>query len=310
MKRREFLSTVAMLAGAFDYRSELASAGVSPRPGRRWQPQYSICSEIFEGWSVEKTAPVIAKIGYKALEIAPFWLAEHVDAISTQRRKEIRRVLSDHGLVCSGLHWLLITPKWLHVTTPDEKVRSQSWEYVGKLIDLCADLGGKAMVLGSPKQRTSLGIPAPQAVDNLVAGLRQVAPHAGERGVFLCMEPIPRNQQCDVVNTMAEAAGVVKRVNHPAVQSMFDVHNTADETESADRLIHQYAPIVRHVHINEMDGSYPGSRGYDFKPVFRALKEINYRGWTSLEVFDFKPGAEKIARESMDFMKRVAAQVS
>ncbi len=300
----------ALAVGAFDCESEVAGASVLRKPLRRWQPRYSICSEIFEGWSVEKTAPVIGRIGYKALEIAPFWLAEHVDSISAQRRKEIRRVLSDHGLVCSGLHWLLITPKWLHVTTPDEKVRSQSWEYVAKLVDLCADLGGKIMVLGSPKQRTSQGIPAAQAVDNLVEGLRQAAPHAGRRGVVICMEPIPSNQRCDVVNTMAEAADVVRRVSHPAVQSMFDVHNTADETEPADRLITKYAAMIRHVHVNEMDGSYPGTRGYDFKPVFRALKEVNYQGWASLEVFDFKPGAEKIAQASMDFMKRVAAEVS
>lgn len=274
-----------------------------------WKPRYSICSEIFEGWSVEKTAPFISSIGYRALEIAPFWLSDHVDSISPKRRKEIKSVLGDNGLVCSGLHWLLITPQWLHVTTPDEKIRNDSWDYVRKLVDLCADVGGKIMVFGSPKQRTSRGVPAAKAVQNLVNGFVKVAPHAGERGITICMEPIPSNQQCDVVNTMKEAADVVKRVRHHALQSMFDVHNTADETEPLDRLIKKHAGIIRHVHVNEMDGSYPGTRGLDFKPVFRALKEIRFPGWVSLEVFDFKPGAEKIARESIQFMQRVMAEI-
>lgn len=273
-----------------------------------WQPRYSICSEIFEGWSVEKTAPVAGKIGYKGLEIAPFWLSDHVDSISPQRRREIKSVLADNGMVCSGLHWILITPKWLHVTTPDNKVRNDSWDYVRKLVDLCADLGGKIMVFGSPKQRTSQGIPPAQAVRNLVAGFVKTAPYAGQRGVTICMEPIPSNQQCDVVNTMRDAADVVKRVRHQALQSMFDVHNTSDEKEPLDRLIKKYSSIIRHVHINEMDGSYPGTRGLDFKPVFRALKEIRFPEWVSLEVFDFKPGAEKIARESMQFMQRVVSE--
>src|SRR5215813_2184939 len=295
MQRRAFLqSTVS---------SMLVPAVAAARS--KWTPHYSICSEIFEGWNVEKTAPFISKLGYRGLEIVPFWLADHVDAVPPKRRTEIRRVLADNGVVCSGLHWLLITPKWLHVTTPDAKVRNDSWDYVRKLTDLCADLGGKIMVFGSPKQRTSQGIPAKLAVNHLVEGMARVAPHAGQRGVTICMEPIPSNQSCDVVNTMQEAAEVVKRVGHRAIQSMFDVHNTSDEKETADRLIRKYSRIIRHVHINEMDGSYPGTRGYDFKPVFSALKVIGYRGWTSLEAFDFKPGTEKIAVESMEFMRRV-----
>lgn len=310
LDRRTFLqvSAAALAAGSAATLETLTAAQRSGRRLAAWRPRYSICSELFEGWSVERVAPVIGKLGYTGLEIAPFWLEDHVDKVSPARRREIKRVLADHNVVVSGLHWLLITPPWLHVTTPDEKVRNDSWDYVLKLIDLCADLDGKIMVFGSPKQRTSKGIPARQAVTNLVEGFKRIAPHAASRGVVICMEPIPTNQNCDVVNTMAQAAGVVARVGHSSIQSMYDVHNTSDETLPADLLIARHAPIIRHIHINEMDGGYPGSRDYDFKPLFRALRKINYQGWTSVEVFDFKPGAEKIASESIAFMKKVVAE--
>src|SRR3989454_12336413 len=48
-------------------------------------------------------------------------------------------------------------------------------------------------------------------------------------------------------------------------------------------LIHQYQSYIRHVHVNEMDGRYPGTGSYDFKPLFAALAECSYQGWVSLE---------------------------
>jgi sugar phosphate isomerase/epimerase len=41
---------------------------------------------------------------------------------------------------------------------------------------------------------------------------------------------------------------------------------------------------------------------YDFKPVLRTLKRLGYKGWISLEAFDFSFGAERISRESIDYL--------
>jgi sugar phosphate isomerase/epimerase len=86
---------------------------------------------------------------------------------------------------------------------------------------------------------------------------------------------------------------------------MFDTHNTVAETEPHDALIRRYAAEIRHVHINEMDGRHPGTGGYDFRRVLRALHDNNYTGWVSLEVFQFQPSGEQIARETMAYLRSI-----
>ena len=65
-------------------------------------------------------------------------------------------------------------------------------------------------------------------------------------------------------------------------------------------------PLIRHIHLNEMDGSHPGAKDYNFSPVFAILEKLKYHGWVSVEAFDFEIGAESIARLSMEHMRKAA----
>ena len=103
--------------------------------------------------------------------------------------------------------------------------------------------------------------------------------------------------------------GVVKRIGSPAVQSMFDTHNTAGETLPHNQLIEKYYPYLKHVHLNEMDGRYPGTGNYPFEPVLRTLARLPYDGWLSVEVFDFKPDGETVARNAADFLRRLTYRI-
>jgi D-psicose/D-tagatose/L-ribulose 3-epimerase len=105
--------------------------------------------------------------------------------------------------------------------------------------------------------------------------------------------------QCDVVLTLAEAAGIVREIASPAIQTMFDVHNAIDETLPHAEMVDRYFDYIRHVHVNELDGRHCGAGDYDYKPVLEVLRRRNYAGWVSLEAFDFTPGADRLAAESL-----------
>ena len=97
--------------------------------------KHAICNEVYEQWPLEKTCASIRRIGYSGIEIAPFTLAERPAEISTDNRSRIRDTIRDHGLTFAGLHWLMVSPKGLHVTTPDRALRERSWRHILELID-------------------------------------------------------------------------------------------------------------------------------------------------------------------------------
>ena len=111
------------------------------------------------------------------------------------------------------------------------------------------------------------------------------------------------------MNRLEEAASLVRQIDSPAVRTMFDIHNTEGETLSAPQLIDRYMPVIGHVHLNEMDGRRPGTGSYNFAALFQALERHHYAGWCSLEVFDFRPTGEAVAREAWAFLTSVSPRL-
>jgi sugar phosphate isomerase/epimerase len=218
----------------------------------------------------------------------------------------------EQGLEFVGLHWLLTSPAGLHATARDEAVRRRTWEYIGRLIDLCADLSGcrsernGVMVFGSPKQRsTADGMSVKEAVDIFTHEIAHLAPHAECCGVTILVEALP-SDQTDVINHLSEAVAIVRQICSPAVQTMFDTHNTADETEPHPELLKRYFSHIRHVHVNEMNGQEPGMGDYDFATLLKTLSELHYSGWISVEAFDFSRDPDEIAKRAIDHLKTAA----
>jgi D-psicose/D-tagatose/L-ribulose 3-epimerase len=270
----------------------------------------SICNEMYEKRPFADVCRGVHDIGYSGIEISPFTLADRPADVTSTQRREYRQSIVHAGLSFVGLHWLMVSPPGLHVTAPDRALRERSWQHITDLIDLCADLGDNGvMVFGSPKQRCTIdGLSREEATKNYTEGLAGVAPHALDRGVTILVEALPIGQ-CDVITTLAEAVSIVNQIGSPAVQTMFDTHNAVDEVDSHAALVDRYFDVIRHVHINEMDGRHPGTGGYDFKPVLDVLRRRQYGRWISLEVFDFKPGPEKIATDSLRFIEREIEQL-
>jgi len=273
--------------------------------------KFAICQELFEDWDWERQCKVASEIGYTGLEVAPFAISDQIADVSTEELETYRKQAADHGLEIIGLHWLLAKTEGLHLTTADSAVRKATADYLAMLGNVCADLGGDLMVLGSPFQRNlEEGMSRETAYQNAAEVLKSAMPRMADRNVRICMEPLT-TKETDFVNTCADAMELIEMVNEPNLVLHQDVKAMLGaESESLPDLIHKFAPHVGHFHVNDTNLLGPGMGDTDYAPIMKALLESNYQGWVSVEVFDYSPGCEKIARESFEYMQEILKQIS
>ncbi|HZT81235.1 MAG TPA: sugar phosphate isomerase/epimerase family protein, partial [Gemmataceae bacterium] len=240
---------------------------------------------------------------YTGLEVAPFTLAPRITDVSAEERRTLRRQAEDAGLQILGLHWLLAKTEGLHLTSPDEAVRRRTADYLVELARCCRDLGGDLMVFGSPAQRrVPAGHTREQAAGFALDTFRRAAPGIADCGVTVCLEPLSP-PEADFLNTAREAVELLDRLDHPSFALHLDVKAMATDEAPAPELIRRHAARLGHFHANDPNLRGPGFGNTDFVPIFRALKDIAYRGWVSVEVFDYSPDPETIARESIRYMR-------
>lgn len=266
--------------------------------------RFGICNELFEDWDFADVCATIKRLGYDAIEIAPFTLASRIDALSGARRSEIARIVADHGLETIGLHWLLAKTEGFYLTSPDAAIRRKTGDYLVSLAEACRDLGGSILVFGSPKQRDLLpGVTYQQAIDYCVETFVRIAPAIAAAGVEFCLEPLAKSET-NFLNTCAEAEDLLARVNHPNFKLHMDVKAQSGETgTTVPELIRLHAARAGHFHAQDVNLRGPGMGDVDFGPILRALVESGYDRRVSVEAFDFSPGAEETARRSLECLK-------
>ena len=195
----------------------------------------ALCNEVLAPWTFEAQCAYASRLGYRGLEVAPFTLADDPATITDAQAAVWRRMASDHGLAISGLHWLLVRPDGLSISSPDRKVRERTVDFVRRLVDLCALLGGTYLVHGSPAQRNPS---AGQSLEDALARATEcwiaAGVHAGQAGLAYCVEPLS-SDQTRVVNTIAQAMRIVEGANLPGLRTMLDTSSAGPLRGRADR---------------------------------------------------------------------------
>ncbi len=266
--------------------------------------KFAICNETFKDWPFDKAFAFAAECGYTGMEIAPFTLANYATEISAQQRQEVCKLAEDTGLEVVGLHWLLAKTEGFYLTSPDADVRRRTSDYFIELARLCADLGGKILVCGSPKQRDILpGVTHAQAMDYAAEVFGRALPAFEQYDVTAALEPLGPEETNFLVTT-AETVQLIERIGSPHVRLHLDCKAMSTESTPVPDLIRQYHGLTAHFHANDPNRQGPGFGKLEFVPILRALGEVDYRGWVSVEVFDYTPGIERLAAESLSNLQR------
>jgi sugar phosphate isomerase/epimerase len=274
--------------------------------------KFAICNEMFGDRPFADTFSTIRKLGYTGVEIAPFTLLPSlapfdVRQVNAERIVAVRQQAEDAGLEIVGLHWILAKTEGFHLTSPDPTVRRHTAEYLRALVELCADLGGRVIVLGSPQQRNlAAGVSYEDGEAYAAEVLHQVVPACAQFGVKIGLEPLGP-AETNFMLTAESAIHLAKQVGPKHCRVNLDVKAMSTEGKPIAGIIRANHEWLVHFHANDPNLLGPGMGEVDFKPIFAALKEVDYKGWVSVEAFKYEPSPEEVARKSIEYMQRIAA---
>jgi D-psicose/D-tagatose/L-ribulose 3-epimerase len=173
----------------------------------------------------------------------------------------------------------------------DEGIRTNGMDYVRHCIDAAKTLGATNVIgplysaVGRTWQQTD--DERKHDVDLLVRQLGELAKYAGDRGVWLGVEPLNRFET-SFINLASQAIEVVDRVDHPACGILLDTFHMNIEERSIGDAIRAAGKRMRHLHACENDRGAPGSGHVPWDEVARACRDIGFNGPFVIESFTNK----------------------
>jgi sugar phosphate isomerase/epimerase len=276
--------------------------------------RYAFCNEMLAALPATEAWPAMRRLGYEGVEIAPFTLRPEatpfdVRDVTPAVRAETRRLAADAGLEIVGLHWLLAKTEGYYLTSPDSAVRRRTAEYLSLLAELCAELGGQVMVLGSPQQRNLLpGVSYADAEQHAAEVLRAAMPTCERLGVTVALEPLGPAEG-NFLLTAESGVRLAKLVDSPRCRLHLDVKAMSSEPTPIPDVIRASRDWTAHFHANDPNLLGPGMGEVAYEPIFAALRETGYEGFVSVEAFKYEPTPEELCRRSIEYMRGVEASI-
>jgi fructoselysine 3-epimerase len=269
------------------------------------------CYSSFPVWvpsySIEEAARRIARAGYDALEIgcaAPIAWPAH---LSKTRRAEMKKMITGEGLAVSSL---LPAPGGGPGNNPTSilpEERAATIAHYKEVVDLAHDLGSERVLYIAGWRQ--FGVPISDTMDWCLHALVEIAKHAAQKSVTICVEPTSADS--NLIETIGQAMKLRDDSGLPNVKVMFDTYHALYRNEVSSDYVYEMAPHLAHVHFADLDRKPPGEGVVDWVGVMQALKDIDFKGYLTMEIGFAARRVEpdRYARSALNYLKGVEAQL-
>jgi sugar phosphate isomerase/epimerase len=258
---------------------------------------------------LEDALVLLAEMGYQsvALTLDHHALDPYDPALAGQT-VHVRSLLQKHRLASvieTGARFLL-DPRRKHQPTlldPDPAARARRLDFLGRAIDLAAELGSDAVSFWSG---TPVDAAGPEVhFERLADGCLRLCDRAARRGVRLAFEPEPGM----FIDTMDRFARLHERVNHPQFGLTLDLGHLHCQGEvPTSPHVQRWASVLWNVHIEDMrrgvhDHLMFGEGQMDFAEVFAGLQASGYTGGLHVELSRHSHDAVRTAEKALAFLR-------
>ena len=240
-------------------------------------------------------------MGCSGIELAPDKIWARPLQSSLNDRLSIRHAIESHGLELIGFHALLYTRQELKLfDSKNSFIRTSN--YLSSLASLCAEMGGKNLIFGSPSNRSLCGRPYQECYNQAILGFRELAKVCKSHGINFCIEPLPSSQN-QFITSASEGENLVKHVNHPNFCLHLDASALRQEAYPPNSIIEDTI-TPEHFHVNDPGLTVPGSSTNDLPLMIEALRKKNYNGYLSIEVVSDNCNSLQRLKSSIEYVQR------
>lgn len=243
----------------------------------------------------------LSSFGYDAIEIGCASPHAWPDYLSKDRRQEISTLLKQKNLKVAAMLPAPGGGPGMNPSSPLAEERAFTINHYKEVVRLAHEWECPTVmwIAGWVVHGTS----QQDAWNSSLEGLGDVAKYAKELGVTMVVEPTPADS--NLIETADDALLLSEQTGASNVKVMFDTFHALYRNEVASDYVYRMADKLHHVHIADSDRLPPGQGRCDFPAVLKALKEIKYDGYLSMEVGFHTRQAEPdwYARTSIEYLK-------
>lgn len=250
----------------------------------------------------ESAYRLMAERGISGLEIAPTRIWSEPDRVTGVAASAFKNHLSLFGLSVVAFQAIFFGQPDL--TIFDAQVREKTLDYLKKQCDLAAELGAKALVFGSPKNRLRGDLSPGTAFKIALDFFAELGRHADRRGVHVCLEPNPPAYGADFLTTVEETGRLVAAVDLKGIRLHFDTGGMHLSGEDAAGMIQRYARLAVHFHASEPYLQSFAAPVAEHAASAAALRQVGFSGFVSIEMRAMADGLNSVS-QAIDFISRI-----
>jgi sugar phosphate isomerase/epimerase len=270
--------------------------------------KYSYNTLVYAGEDIADSIARLAKYGYDGVDF--------VGEPETMNVERIKTLLTKHKIEASSICGIY-TPE-RDLVSSNENIRGNAVTYIKQCTDFASAIGAKSIsVAPTACMRIHPEADIKTEWAWAVGGIRDAGRYAGNKGIRLTVEPWNRYETY-LVNRLEQSLAMVNEVDLPNVGCMGDTFHMNLEEKDISEAFRLAGKKLYYVHIADSNRAAPGRGHIDFSSIAKALKEIDYQGYVSMELFPaaadpfmlLKGGRceefyDQYTRESIEYLKKL-----
>jgi sugar phosphate isomerase/epimerase len=258
--------------------------------------------------SFADAAARIARLGYAGLELMADVPHAWPAYLLPESKKAIRDAMAANRLAFSNVNAFMMHavndprqkywyPSWIE---PDPHYRRIRIDHTKRALSLAKELGAPCVTTepGGPVAGRSWK----ECLALFVEMLKPVVEHAEKEGVPLLVEPEPDL----LIETADQYLEFATKIQSPMLGLNFDIGHFYCVKDEPAPTVHKLKDHIRHVHLEDIAATrvhhhlVPGDGVIDFASTLKALADVGYAGWVTVELYTCHENpdhAAQVARE-------------